>query len=196
MPALQARTAPTNKSHFHSATHTGHVAGLRRALLLDELDLVAVRVLDEGDHAAAVLHRAGLARHLAATCLDFLARFIGVLDRDRDVAEAAAEFVLFDAPVVGQFDDRAGGVVLVADERQRELALRVILAAQYPHAEHAGVERDRAFQIADPEHGVKYSHGSLPFRLFARRDPAFTSSGCYRLRYAVSLSRSSARRRG
>ena len=47
---------------------------------LDELDLVAVGVLDKGDHGGAVLHRSGLARDLAATPLHLLARLAGVGD--------------------------------------------------------------------------------------------------------------------
>src|SRR5256885_14595941 len=34
---------------------------------LDELDLVAVGVFDEGDHRRAALHRPGRARHFAAS---------------------------------------------------------------------------------------------------------------------------------
>ena len=37
-----------------------------RLLALDQLDLVAVGILDEGDHGGAELHRPGRARDLAA----------------------------------------------------------------------------------------------------------------------------------
>src|SRR5699024_10672104 len=55
---------------------------------LDELDLVAVGILDEGDHAAAELHRPGLARHLPALRLHRLARLVRIGHGHRHVAEA------------------------------------------------------------------------------------------------------------
>ncbi len=65
----------------------------RGLALLDELDLVAVGILDEGDHAAAELHRPGLPRDLPAQLLHVLARLVGVRHRDGDVAEGIAEVV-------------------------------------------------------------------------------------------------------
>src|SRR3989344_5233334 len=118
---------------------------LFRALraLLNELDLVAVRVLDtilsgtelgaqsapegrapwmarvKGDDRAAVFHRPGLARHLAAALFDFRAGFVGVVHLDRDVAEPFAEIVFPGTPVVGQLDDRVFGFRTVTDEGER-----------------------------------------------------------------------------
>ena len=48
-------------------------------LLLDQFDFVAVGVLDEGDDRAAVLHRAGFARHRAAAALDLGTGGIGTV---------------------------------------------------------------------------------------------------------------------
>src|SRR2546429_41564 len=79
--------------------------------LLDELDLVAVRILDEGDDAAAELHRAGLARDLAAARLYHLARLVRVGHRDRDVPEAVAEVVGLGVPVVRELDHRVLALV-------------------------------------------------------------------------------------
>jgi len=56
------------------------------------------------------------------------------------------------------------GFVAVADERQSVLLLGAVGSAQHLHAEHVGVEADRALQIADPQHGVKDAHG-FPNRL-------------------------------
>ena len=52
--------------------------GARIVGALDQLDLVAVRVGDKGDHGAAALDRAGLARHVAAGGLDLVARGVRV----------------------------------------------------------------------------------------------------------------------
>lgn len=83
---------------------------------LNELDLVTIGVLDEGDDRAAVLHRPGLARHLAAALLDVLTGLVGVVHFKRDVAEGVAEFVFADTPVVGQLDHGVFGFRTVTDE--------------------------------------------------------------------------------
>src|SRR5476651_987319 len=72
--------------------------------LLDELDLVAVGILDEGDHAAAELHRPRLARHLPALCLHRVARLVRVGHRDREMSEAVAEVIGLGVPVVRELD--------------------------------------------------------------------------------------------
>jgi hypothetical protein len=60
-----------------------HASG--RSPQLDELDLVAVRVLDEGDVRRAVLHRARLARDLRAALPERVAGRVEVVDAERDV---------------------------------------------------------------------------------------------------------------
>src|SRR5581483_8936801 len=104
---------------------------------LDELDLVAVRVFDECNDARAALHRPRLARHLAALGAHAVAGLAYVVHLDRDMA--------------------VGRAVLrpVADEGEGILLLRAVGRAQELHAEHLGVERDRALHIADAQHGVQ-----------------------------------------
>ncbi|MNJ72953.1 hypothetical protein D3C77_696750 [compost metagenome] len=109
-----------------------------------------------------MLHRTGFAGDLAAAFLDLVTGFIGVVDFQRDVAVAVAQVVLVGVPVVGQFNDRAFGLVLIAHEGQRELAVRVIIAAQDAHAEHVGVEIDGLVEVADSQHGVEHTHGNFP----------------------------------
>src|SRR3954471_6017003 len=121
--------------------------GLSRSAL-DELDLVAVRVFYERDDGGSMLHRTGFARNLAALRFYRFAGFVGVVHFERDMAISIAELIGFGIPVVRELED--GGIFLaaVADEGQREFAVREILLAQQLHAQHAGVEIERALQIA------------------------------------------------
>ena len=86
-----------------SAAGRGRVVGLRA---LDQLDLVAVRILDEGDDRAAVLHRARRARDLDALLRQLARRRVDVGHADREVAESRAERVGLGVPVMRQLDDR------------------------------------------------------------------------------------------
>ena len=57
------------------------------------------------------------------------------------MAEGGAQRIrLFLVPIVGQLDDRAVGLIAVADKGQGELAGRVIALAQQLHAEQLGIE--------------------------------------------------------
>jgi hypothetical protein len=49
----------------------------------------------------------------------------------------------------------------VADEGQRILLLRPLGGAQQFHAEHLGVEVDRALEVAHAQHGVQDSHAGM-----------------------------------
>src|SRR5579864_357227 len=80
------------------------------SLMLDELDLVAVGILDEGDHRGAELHRAGRARHLHAFLGERGAGGIGIGDADRQMAEGRADRVrLLLVPVVGELEHGIAG---------------------------------------------------------------------------------------
>src|SRR5436190_15546851 len=121
----------------------------RASARLDELDLVAVGVFDEGDHRGAALHRPGLARHFAAVAAHLFAGLFYVRHADRDVPECVAEVIALDAVVVGELEDRRSFLVVVAYEGERVFLLRAIGHAQELHAEHLGIELDRALQVAD-----------------------------------------------
>src|SRR5690606_358578 len=83
-----------NRGAFHFCL----VAARRR----EQFDLVAVRILDEGQNARAVLHRAGLAGDLATAPTNVLAGLVDVLDLQSDMAVTGALLVVIDAPAVGQ----------------------------------------------------------------------------------------------
>src|SRR5947209_18510762 len=110
-----------------------------RSFALDELDLVAVGVFDEGDHRLSALHRPGLAGHFAAAFAHALAGGGDIRHADRHMAEGAAEVVALDAVVVSQLEHGRALLVVVADEGERVLLLRAVGSAQELHAEHLGV---------------------------------------------------------
>src|SRR3546814_5776816 len=76
-------------------------AGRSGRLALDQLDLVAVRILDKSDDAATMFHRARRARNLHAGLTEFVAQAIDIRHTDGDMAVAAADRIrFFLAPVM------------------------------------------------------------------------------------------------
>src|ERR1700722_16013588 len=69
-------------------------------MLLDQLDLVPVRVFNKSDHRRSAFHRTGFARNLAACFADAVTSRCRVVPFQRDVAISRAQVVLVDAPVV------------------------------------------------------------------------------------------------
>src|SRR5580658_4780809 len=111
------------------------------SLMLDELDLVAVGILDEGDDGRAEFHRARRPRDLDAFLGERRAGGIGIGNADRQMAEGRADRVrLFLVPVVGELDHGIAGLLAVADEGEAIAALRHLLLAQELHAEQPRVE--------------------------------------------------------
>src|SRR5690606_2379902 len=90
-----------------------------RGVCLDQLDLVPVGVLDERDHGAAALDRAGFAGDTSAGVADALAGGGDVRHADRDMAVGGAEIVAIDAVVVGQLEHGGIAFVAIADEGER-----------------------------------------------------------------------------
>src|ERR1700694_2871377 len=130
-------------------------------LARDELDLVAVGVLDERNHAGAALDRPRLARHLAALRPDRIAGLANIVDLDRHVPIGASQVVALDAIVVRQLEHGAALLGVVAHEGELVPLLGTVGGAQQLHAEHFGIEADRAVQVADAQHGVQDSHGFI-----------------------------------
>ena len=146
----------------------------RSGRLLDQFDLVAVRIFHEGDHGRAELHRSRWTRDLAALLNDVVADRLHVRHADREMAEARPDLVGFGlVPVVGELDQRraasklvtglaGGGLVLVGgQEHQGEATLVVLSAAHLLHPEQVAVEVHRGIEIAHAQHGVQESHGDL-----------------------------------
>ncbi len=126
--------------------------------VLNQLDLVAVRVLHEGDDGAAPGDRAGLAGDLATGCLDACAGRGGIVHAQSDVAVGGAQVVVIDAVVVGQLEFGLRRVGLEAEKGQAVFLLGAVGGAQQLHADDLGVEIDGALQIADAQHGVEKTH--------------------------------------
>src|SRR6185437_1879080 len=105
---------------------------------LDPLDLVAVGILDKGDDGGAELHRARRAGDLDAFLAELVAGGIDVGDTDGEMAEGGSERIgLLLVPIVGELDDRAAGLVAIADEGQRVAPFRNFALTQHLHAEQA-----------------------------------------------------------
>src|SRR5260221_701311 len=112
---------------------------------LNELDLVPVGILDEGDDGGAELHRPRRARDLDAFLGELVAGGIDVADPDGEMAERGAEHIGFLlVPIVGELDHRAAGLVAIADKGEGIAALRHLALAQHLHAQ-------------DAEHGVQHA---------------------------------------
>src|SRR6185437_13882479 len=125
---------------------------------LDQLDLVAVGILDEGDDGGAELHRPRRAGDLDAFLGKFVAGGIDVGDADGEMAECRAELIrLFLVPVVGELDDRAAGLVAITHEGERVAPFRHLALTQHLHAEEARVEIERLLQVEDAQHGVQHA---------------------------------------
>src|SRR6185437_5245844 len=128
---------------------------------LDQLDLVAVGILDEGDDGGAELHRARCARYLDAFLAELIAGGIDVRDTDGEMAEGRAERIgLLLVPIIGKLDDGAAGLVAIADEGERVASLRHLALTQHLHAEEARVEIERLLQIEDAQHGVQHARSA------------------------------------
>src|SRR5437763_5419093 len=129
------------------------------AAALDQLDPVAVRVLDEAEPRAALADAVGLALGLDALVGQARQRAVEVVDADRDVAVAGAEVIRTPVVVVGQLQDR-----VVAAHRE-EVVRRLLLSV--PDDVQLAVEREaeRLVEgaapagIGDPDHRVQEGRG-------------------------------------
>src|SRR5438046_7215225 len=130
------------------------------ALALDQLDLVTIWVLPQGDYRGAALDWSRLAGDRASFFAHRAACRGGVGNLDGDMSVSGVEIVSIDAVIVGQLQHRVLSLVVIADERQRVFLFRPIGGPQKRHAEHAGVKTDRALQVAHAKHGVKNTHPS------------------------------------
>src|SRR6185436_8956282 len=129
------------------------------SLALDEFDLVAVRIFDEGNHGGAMLHWPSLACHLSSAFFYFVAGSVGVIDFQCDMTVTAAEVVFRGIPIVRKFAHRLLVFVAVADEGERETPIRIVSLPQHLHAEYLGIEIDRTLEVAHSQHGMEDSHG-------------------------------------
>src|SRR5262249_43269284 len=122
---------------------------------LDQLDLVAVRIFDEGDLRAAVLHRARLADDLGPLAPELVAGLVDVVDAERDVPGGGGGLGV---PVVRELDHGVIALVTVADEGQCESPAGIVVPTEKPHAQHVAVEAERALEVSDPEHRMEHPH--------------------------------------
>src|SRR5438309_7594711 len=110
---------------------SAHLVQRRQRRLLNQFDLVAVRILDECDIGTTELHWPRLAHDLNALLLQFVAGLVEILAADCQMTERITHLVIRLAPVVRQFDHGVAALIAVADEREGELAVgKIVLADQ------------------------------------------------------------------
>ena len=80
---------------------------------------------------------------------------IHVIHGQGDMTVGVSTLVFAATPVVGELDHAVIGLTAVAQKGERELAVRVVLAAQHVHTENLGVEAQGAIQVAHAQHGVQ-----------------------------------------
>ncbi|EPY34770.1 lactoylglutathione lyase [Strigomonas culicis] len=119
-------------------------------LFVEQLDVVAVRVHDEGHEALIVL-----VVHRNIMLFQLCHRGLHILDTDSNMTVRATMLIGSLAVVISQLQH--GGLQLrpVPEEGERELVLLHIPRAQQLHAEPLRVEVDAALEIPDADHRVK-----------------------------------------
>src|SRR4051812_37033810 len=137
---------------------------------VDQLDPVAVRVLDEADERAALTDAIRLSFRLDALLLQLLERRLEVVDRKRDVAVARADVVR--AAVMVERELELLVLAGHAEEVVRRFALAVpddVHVAAELQAERL-VEGAALLRIGDPNHGVQvFGHARDPRSTAERR---------------------------
>src|SRR6516162_10804288 len=109
--------------------------------MLDELDPIAVGIFDEGNHRAAMRHRAGWSRDFDTRRGETLAGLVNVRHANREVAKGATQIVRLGlVPIVGQLDHSIAGLVAIPNKSECKFSRWVIAFAQDLHAEQIAVE--------------------------------------------------------
>src|SRR5579883_459209 len=157
----------------------------------DELDLVAVGILDEGDDGGAELHRARRPRDLDAGLAQLLAGRIDIGHADREMAEGGADRIrLLLIPVIGELDHRIGRLVAIADKGEGVAAFRDFALAQHLHAEEPRIEIERLLEVEYAQHGVQHARldGVCRIHGLSSDDPQLAPARTAPRRSAMTLS--------
>src|SRR5207245_5633811 len=119
---------------------------------LDQLDLVAVGILDKRDFGSTEFHRSRLAHNIDAALLELGALLIDILDANREMAKGRPLIVALLAPIVCQLDYGAVFLRVVTDKGQCKFAAREIPLAQELHTQSLAVELERLVEVVDANH--------------------------------------------
>src|SRR5699024_3213498 len=96
---------------------------------LDELDFIAVRILDKGNNSSAVFHRACFTDNVAAIVFDFVTSGIGIFYLNGNMAVPVAQIVGRGIPVIGELDNSAFAFLLITDKGQSKATIRIFFLA-------------------------------------------------------------------
>ncbi len=129
---------------------------------VDQLDRVAVGILDKGDMGRAVRRGAGLAGNPGALRGERVADPVDVPHPEGEVAEARSKLVPGRlAPIEGQSHDAVAVFGTVPPDGVGELTPRVVVLAQELHAEELGVDLDRGIEMLDPDRRVHHAETAI-----------------------------------
>ena len=92
-----------------------------RSTQLNQLNLVAVRIFNEGDHRAAVLHRSSFADDFNAFGLEVGAHLVNVVHAQCEMTKRITLIVTGCSPVMSQFDDGIIFFVAITNKRKGKL---------------------------------------------------------------------------
>lgn len=140
-----------------------------------------------------MLHRPSLTYHGPALLLDLRASGISIIHLHGQVPKPRPQVIRRRIPVVRKLNHRAVTLIGIANERQRELAIGIVVAAQQFHAEQFGIELDRAVQVADPDHRVQEAHRVLRFAIVKNATVPKTRRPCRRRQTSPGKARQAGR---
>ena len=135
----------------------GGEAGERPELrTLDQLDPIAVRILDKRDDRPAMRHRTSRPRDLDARRSKALAGPVDIRNTDRQMTEGAAQTIgARPGPSYELARSPYWALVAVTDKGEGKLPGRIIAFAQQLHPKQVGIESQQRVEIADPDHRVQ-----------------------------------------
>src|SRR5215471_9607576 len=102
---------------------------------LNQFDLITVGIFDKRDFGPAEFHRAWLAHDLDALLFKFRTSLVNVIGTDGQMTEGIAHLVARLTPVVSQLDYAAVALIAIADKREREFTIGIVMLAHELHAQ-------------------------------------------------------------
>src|SRR3989344_3084008 len=131
--------------------------------MLQQLNLVSIRIVDKGHGDFTAGSRAGAPAQVAADSLELGADIINRLDRVSHVSIGIAPCVGARVPVMGKFKHwrlfrRKGLVAGRSQEDEREPVLWIVLAGDHFKPQPLAIKTEALCKVGHSDHGVQVSH--------------------------------------